>query len=126
MGLPPSFRTFQSNQQQVLNFRSLYQSQVPFPVNHPWANMANESFAPMMNNNNAHVEQHKGAKHRAQSVDPNPRNNPSVHSSNIPQQPATVMEHYHHHHHHHRHRPHPTNNVGPSVEHEKGQNVSSV
>jgi hypothetical protein len=123
MGLPPSFRTFQSNQQQqpVINFRPLYPSQVPFPVNHPWANMANEQFVPMMNNN-AYVEQHRGAKHRAQSVDPSSRNNPS----NTQQQTAAVMEHYHHHHHHHRHRPHPTNNVNPPAENEKEQNVSFV
>jgi hypothetical protein len=121
-GLPPSFRTFHSNQQNIPAFYPMYRPQVSFPMNHPWSNMAaNEQVVGvMMNNNDFHVEQQRGARNRARSVDPRPRNNPPFRQFNIPQKPVAVGEHYH------RHRSHPTNNVGPSVEDVQEQNVPSV
>ncbi len=74
----------------------------------------------MMNNNGFHIEQQSGAKNRARSVDTGPRNNASVRSSNVQQQPMGVVEH------HHRYRAHPINNVGSSVDNGKEQSVSSV
>jgi len=126
MGLPPSFRTFHSNQQQLPSFRPMYQSQVPFPMNHPWPNMPNESFSNMMNNRSAYAEHKRGARNRARSVDTGGRSFPPTRLSNVQQQTSTIMEHYHHHHHHHRHRTHPTNHVAPSGVNGREQNVVSV
>ncbi len=100
----------------------MYRPQVSFPMNHPWSNMAaNEPVVgTMMNNNDIRAEQQRGARNRARSVDPRPRNNPPLRLFNVPQQPVAVVEHQH------RHRPHPTNNAGPSVEDVKEQNVLSV
>ena len=126
MGLPPSFRTFHSSRQQVAPFRPMYQSQIPFPINHPWSNVANEPLSALGKTNGANAEHHRGAKHRARSVDPSFRNNAPARSTNVQQQSPAIIEQYFHHHHHHRHRPHPQNNVVPSVENRKEQNVPPV
>lgn len=123
-GLPPAFRTFHSNQQPVSAFQAMYRPQVPFPMNYPWSNVAaNESMGAMMNNNDVQLEKQRGARNRARSVDPRPRNNASLRLFNVPQQPVAVVEH---HHHYHRYRLHQSNNVGPSVEDVKEQSVASV
>jgi hypothetical protein len=116
MGLPPTFRTFHANQQPIPPFRPMYPSQVPpFRMNHPWANMANEPVGAMTNNNGLHVE-----KNRARSADTGPRNHLSIHPANFQHQSAPVIDH------HHRPRAQPTNNVVPSAENGKEQNVSTV
>jgi hypothetical protein len=120
MGLPPSFRTFHSNQQPLTPFHPMYPRQVPFPINHPWTNMANEPVSALVNNNGTQAEQQRGAKNRARSVDTGSRNRPPVRSSNVQPQPVVVVEHQN------RHRPQPTTNVAPSVENEKEQNVPAV
>ena len=124
MGLPLLFPTFHSNQQQNSSVHPLYQSQIPFPTNYSWVNMANEPIGTMTSNNNGlHVQQPQDARNRARSVDTGPRNNLSVRPLNVHQQNAlSVIEHYHH---HHRHRSHPTNNVKSSTENEKPQITSS-
>ena len=139
MGLPPSFRTFHSNQQQHATMRPMYQPQVPFPFNSPWPNMPNQPMGSMMPNNNIYADQKRGARDRARSVDTGGRLNPAMRVPNMfqqqlvptpqPQQqqpPVPVMEpkvHHHHHHHHHRHRSHHT---GQSVSSNKEQSVVSV
>lgn len=124
MGLPPAFRTFHANQQPPMQtFRPIYPSQVPFPMNRPWINMADEPVGALTNNNGFHVEQQRAAKNRARSVDTRPRNHSLVRSSNVQQQqqqPPPVTEH-------HDHPPsQPTNHVAPSVENVKEQNVPAV
>lgn len=130
-GLPPSFRTFHSNQQPTSAFHPMHRSQqVPYPMNYPWPNtVKNEPVGVMMNNNNGvHVEQQqqqqqRGARNRARSVDPGPRNQQPINLFNPQQQqqPVGALEYHNRH-----HRPHPPNNVGPSVENAKEQNASSV
>ncbi|CAF3917395.1 unnamed protein product [Rotaria sordida] len=128
MALPPTMHTFHTNQQQqkFSSLRPMYQSQIPFPMNHPLPNMANEPLRNVRSSSNTYIEQQRGVQNRAPSINMGQHNNLPVHSSNIPQQTGTaVVEQYRHHHHqhqhHHHHRFHPTNNVGNGKE----QNVTS-
>ncbi len=120
MGLPPTFRTFHSNQQPMTPFHPMYPTQVPFPMNQPWTKMSNEPVSALVNNKGNHVEQQRGAKNRARSVDTGPRNHPPVRPSNAQPQPVVVVEH------NHRPRPQPPTNVAPSVENEKEPTVPPV
>lgn len=124
MGLPPTFRTFHSNQQPISSLHPMYPAQVPLPMNNPWAHMSNEPVSALTNNNGTPIEQPRGAKNRARSVDTGPRNNALVYPFNVQPQPAPMVKH--HHHHHQRHKAQTMNNTFPMVENVKEENVSAV
>ncbi|CAF1035350.1 unnamed protein product [Adineta steineri] len=132
MGLPPSFRTFHSNQQppqqQHPSLRHIYQTQAPVVSFNPqWANIANQPIGALTNttnNNNMYVNQKRGARDRARSVDTGGHRNLPVRLSNFQQQqpPVPVMENKYHYH-HHRHRSHTTHNADTTVTNNKEQAV---
>ncbi|CAF0956748.1 unnamed protein product [Rotaria sordida] len=64
----------------------MYQSQIPFPMNHPLPNMANEPLRNVRSSSNTYIEQQRGVQNRAPSINMGQHNNLPVHSSNIPQQ----------------------------------------
>lgn len=97
MALPPTFRTYHSNQQPMSPFHLMYPAHLPFSVNHPWSNVGNEPISALTNNNAAPAEQAKGSKNRARSVDTGPSAaNPGVRplQAQAQAQPAPVPEHY--------------------------------
>ncbi|CAM4889323.1 unnamed protein product [Rotaria socialis] len=132
VGLQPSFRTFNSNQPppplKIPSIRPVYQFQIPTVMNPQLANMPNEPMRPTMNSNVAYVQQPRGARNRARSVDVSLRNRVPTQIPNIHQQnTATLLGHYHHHHHRHHHREpsNPTNNVNPIAVTVKEPNIPS-
>ena len=76
MALPPSFRTFHSNQQCMRPFAPVFQQQVSCPVACPWPNMSNEPISALVNPNvpSAEQQQQRSARNRTRSVDVGPRN----------------------------------------------------
>ncbi|CAF3545475.1 unnamed protein product [Rotaria socialis] len=133
VGLQPSFRTFNSNQPppplKIPSIRPVYQFQIPTVMNPQLANMPNEPMRPTMNSNVAYVQQPRGARNRARSVDVSLRNRVPTQIPNIHQQnTAALLGHYHHHHHHrhhHREPSNPTNNVNPIAVTVKEPNIPS-
>ncbi|CAF3808710.1 unnamed protein product [Adineta steineri] len=131
MGLPPSFRTFHSNQQppqqQHPSLRHIYQTQAPVVSFNPqWANIANQPIGALTNttnNNNMYVNQKRGARDRARSVDTGGHRNLPVRLSNFQQQPPIPVMENKYHYHHHRHRSHTTHNVDTTVTNNKEQAV---
>lgn len=95
MALPPTFRTFHSNQQPMSPFHLMYPTHAPFSMNRPWTNVVNEPISALANNNTAPAEQAQGAKNRARSVDTGPGANPAVRSYQAQAPAAALAEHYH-------------------------------
>ena len=131
--IPPSFPTFQSNQQQYPLAQSTYPSQLPYQMPVGWPAMTNRPGGPVVNDTNLHGGNRRSSKHRARSVDTGARTKPPVNYYNQAQPPApAVTEHHHHHHrHHHQHRSQPpaqtqNTSTGPYVDVEKVQNIPLV
>lgn len=131
MGLPPTFRTFHSNQQPMSPFHLMYPAHAPLSINRPWTNMANEPISALTNNTNNNptaaaaatpAEQAKGAKNRARSVDTGPGANPAVRPYQAQAPAAPVVEHYHR----YRPQPQPMHNAAPAAEVKKDQNNPPV
>jgi len=96
MALPPSFRTFHSNQQCMRPFAPVFQQQVSCPVACPWPNMSNEPISALVNPNvpSAEQQQQRSARNRTRSVDVGPRNQSvPARSAVFQQQVASVNDH---------------------------------
>jgi len=129
--LPPTFRTFHPNQQQYPPHAPImYPPQIPFQMPVAWPTAANRPTRHVVNNNNAHLENRRGSRHRARSVDTGPHGRLPAYYYNQQQQqqqPAPMVTGSHHHNRPHYQRSHPTNvhfmNTGPSMETGKDQNI---